>query len=85
MVKGTPVPRGLVFLLKSGEVVVDWGEGRVQDILTGDFLDFKESDYAGAVSDNDLEMLKKNGQVVSYDIRIVYLQSLPEPPRETID
>jgi hypothetical protein len=85
MTSGTPIPRGLVFVLKSGEVVVEWGEGRVQDILTGDFLDFKESDYAGAVSDSDLEVLKKNGQVVSYDNRIVVVQSLPEPPRETIE
>jgi hypothetical protein len=85
MTSGTPVARGLVFILQTGEIVVDWGEGRVQDILTGDFLEFEESDYGGAVTDSDLERLKDLGRVVSYTIHLVYLRPLPEPPRPTIE
>lgn len=82
---GFPVTRGLVFVLNSGEVVFDWGDGRVQDILTGEFHSFDERDYGRAVLDADLEMLKNNGRVESYDDRIVYIRHLPEPPRRTLD
>jgi hypothetical protein len=85
MPSGLPVSRGLVFFLNSGELVVDWGDGRVQDIMTGDFLEFEERNYGGAITDSDLELLKKNGRVISYDSRIVYLGPLPEPPRPTIE
>jgi hypothetical protein len=85
MPSGFPVSRGLVFVLGNGEVVFDWGDGRVQDILTGDFLEISDQDYGRAVLDSDLEMLKNNGRVESYDNRIVYLHPLPEPPRPTID
>ena len=85
MPRGFPVSRGLVFVLKSGEVVLDWGDGRVQDILSGDFISFEERNYSHAVTDSELESLKVNGRVESYDQRTVYLRPLPEPPRTTID
>lgn len=85
MTGGVPVTRSWVFVLKSGEVVIDWGDGRVQDILTGDFRRFEDQDYGRAVMDHDLESLKNNGRVESYDARKVVLRPLPEPPRSTID
>jgi hypothetical protein len=71
--------------MKSGEVVVDWGDGRVQDVLTGDFLPYTEQDYGGAVQDTDLAALQRNGRVEFYDARTIYLSPLPEPPRKTIE
>jgi hypothetical protein len=85
MPSGIPVTRDLVFVLKTGEIVLDWGDGRVQDIMTGEFLKFKESDYGRAVMDPDLEILRNNGRVEAYDNRRVFLRPLPEPPRPTID
>jgi hypothetical protein len=82
---GTPIPRDLVFVLKTGEFVVDWGDGRVQDIETGEFRPFKERDYGRAISDSDLDRLKIMGRVDSFDLRTVFLLPLPEPPRRTID
>lgn len=82
---GTPIPRDLIFVLKGGESVVDWGDGRVQDIETGRFLPFEERDFGRAISDRDLDRLINAGRVESYDPRVVYLRPLPEPPRRTID
>ncbi len=82
---GTPVPRDLVFVLKSGETVIDWGDGMVQDIMTGEFMPLEETDYGSPIGDSDLEMLKKNGQVESYDGNVVYVQSLPQRPWRTLD
>jgi hypothetical protein len=82
---GIPVPRSLVFVLKSGEVVFDWGDGRVQDVMTGEFLAFDETNYGRAVLDTELETLRNNGRVASFDARTVHLKPLPEPPRTTIE
>lgn len=85
MPTGNPVPRDLIFVLKSGEIVFDWGDGRVQDIMTGKFLRFKERDFGRAILDTDLEMLRNMGRVEAFDVRLVYLRPLPDPPRRMID
>jgi hypothetical protein len=85
MPSGMPVPRDLLFVLKTGEFVLDVGDARVQDVQTGDFLTFRERDYGRAILDGDLETLKNNGVVISYTPRVVYLRPLPEPPRRTIE
>lgn len=85
MPDGTPIPRDLIFVLRGGETVVDWGNGRVQDVESGRFYEFEERDFGRAVTDRDLDRLTNVGRVVSYDSRIVYLRPLPEPPRRTID
>lgn len=85
MSHGTPIPRDLLFVLNSGEYVVDWGDGRVQDVESGEFLNFKESDYGHAITDLDLDRLRNMGRITDYDARQVFLRPLPEPPRRTID
>jgi hypothetical protein len=85
MPRGIPVSRSLVFVLKSGDVVVDWGDGRVQDVLQGEFRPYDESDFGRAATDSDLESLKKNGRVEAYDAYMVYIRTLPEAPSKTID
>ncbi len=85
MNRGLAVPRSTIFRLQSGEVVIDWGDGRIQDILTGEFRTYNEHDFAGPVQDSDLESLRNNARVDAWDVRTVYLRPLPEPPRRTID
>ena len=85
MPAGVPVARSWVYVLRSGEVVVDWGDGRVQDIGSGDFLSVSESDYDRPVTDSELDHLKLNGRVESFDARLVHLLPLPEPPRPTME
>ncbi len=82
---GIPVARDLIFVLKSGETVVDWGDGRAKDIHTGELIQYEESDFGRAILDTDLDTLKNNGLVESYDAHIVYLQSLPQRPQRTLD
>ena len=85
MTRGMPVPRSLVFLMVTGEAVVDWGDGRVQDITSGGFMTYSESNYSRPLTDVELQTLKNNGRVEDYDDRMVYLRPLPEPPRKTIE
>ncbi len=65
--------------------MVDWGDGRVQDVENGHFLAFTERDFGHAVTDRDLDRLVNAGRIDSYDTRVVFLRPLPEPPRRTMD
>ena len=38
MVNGTPVNRDWVYVLQDGTIVIEWEEGTLQDVQTGDFL-----------------------------------------------
>lgn len=82
---GTPVLKEFMYILKDGAMVVDWGEGQVQDMMTGDFMPLRESDIGHKMTDRDLDLLKKRGRVSSYDLRTVYLMPLPEGNRKTLD
>jgi hypothetical protein len=85
MARGLAVSRSLVFVLETGEAVFDWGDGRVQDIMSGDFLSFSEGDHSRPITDAELQALKNNGRVEAYDNRTIYLRPLPDVPRQTID
>ncbi|MCL4561840.1 MAG: hypothetical protein M1281_14685 [Chloroflexi bacterium] len=82
---GTPVGRHCVVVLIDGNTVVDWGDGLVQDILSGEFFRCREEDISHTVLDAELEDLKHAGHVESYTAQQVYLRALPEPPRSTLD
>ena len=82
---GTPVLKEFMYILKDGAMVVDWGDGQVQDVMTGDFMLFRESDIGQKMTDRDLDLLKKRGRVASYDARTVYLMPLPEGNRKMLD
>ena len=82
---GTQVPKHYLYVLKDGAMVVDWGEGQVQDVMSGDFQSFKDSDIGHPMTDRELDVLMLRGRVVSYDSRCAYLAPLPEGTRKTLD
>jgi len=85
MTRGMPVARSLVFVLETGGIVVDWGDGRVQDPLTRAFIPCQESDVDRVVTDGGLNSLRNNGRLEVYDAATVFLRPLPEPPRKTLE
>jgi hypothetical protein len=85
MSDGTPVNRSSLVLLKNGIPAIDWGEGRFQDILSGDFLHCTENEIDHTIQDKELDQLILINRVYSYNINTVFLYPLPEPPRRTID
>ncbi len=76
-----PVARGYVLVLQDGQVVIDWGEGRYQEIVRGEFLTLPESEISHAAQDTELEYLKTLGQLLSFDRSHVYFPPLPEQHR----
>lgn len=86
MPSGTPLNRHWVVILRDGIPVYDWGDGLAQDLYTGDFLNFDGVvDYSHGITDAELDQLVRVGRVNTYDSQTVYVYSLPEPPRQTID
>ena len=83
MINGTPVNRDWVYVLQDGTVVIEWSEGTLQDVQTGDFL--KEGAFGHAVQDNELDRLRQLGRVEKFDNRTVYLRALPDFKRRTIE
>jgi len=81
MPSGFAINRHLVFVLKNGAVVVDWGNGWGADLDRGEFIRFTDQDFSHSIQDDELESLKRMGLVVEYDQSQVYLSYMPEPPQ----
>lgn len=80
MPAGYAINRQLVFVLKNGVIVVDWGNGWGADLERGEFIQFKEKDFSHSVQDDELESLKRMGLVSEYNQSQVLFVTLPEPP-----
>jgi len=85
MPSGIPIQRQWILALKNGSFVIDWGEGLYQDILTGDFESSVDLSAATPITDDELNLLRRAGRVDSFDLRQVYVRSLPERPHKPID
>lgn len=82
---GTPVNRQWVLVLRSGQVVIDWGDDLFQDVHEGDFLQCKEEDISHGVLDDELEILIRAGRVGHYDSKEIFFFKLPERHQNTIE
>lgn len=75
------MPRRAVFILADGSFVVQWDEGRVQELLSGRYRKIEDNDYGHAITNYELNQLKAAGRVEHYDQRFVWLYALPETNR----
>jgi hypothetical protein len=80
---GTPVDREWVYALGDGRIVVEWGEGTLQDIMTGDFL--PQGEFGHELLNHELDNLRVAGYIEDFDSRKVYLRPLPERKRTMLD
>lgn len=85
MPNGTPINRQWIFVTRKGVIAIDWGNGLAQDIVSGEFFEYKEALYSHPAGDRELDQLIRMGRVESYDRTTAYVYSLPELPRRTLD
>lgn len=79
---GIVVPRHHVFTLRDATFVVQWQEGRVQELLSGLHRPFNRvKDYAHAITDYELAQLRISGRVEHYNANYIWLANLPEGGR----
>ena len=82
---GTPVHRQWVLVLPNGEIVVDWGDGLVQNVFSGEFMQIGQTQTSTPVRNDELDMLVRASRVDHYDGQQVWFINLPERPVHTID
>ena len=85
MPSGVPIDRQWIYVLEDGRSIIDWGDDLVQDLLSGDFYANVDSDYSHPIRDDELELLKRAGRVERFNARHVFIFSLPERPRPTME
>lgn len=85
MTGGTPIEKQYVYVLRDGSFVVDWGDGQVQDLMTGEFRPCVEADFGHIIYDRELDILVRRGRVVDYNSQKVFLAPLPEGGRRMLD
>ena len=68
-----PVPRNRVFVLSDGIFVVQWEVNRVQDLLSGRYYSYSDTNFGNAITDYELKQLQNSGIVEDYDEELVYL------------
>ena len=85
MAKSTGIDRNWLMMLHSGVVVIDWGDGLYQEIVSGKFLHCNAEEISHIVTEAELMYLKKVGRIDDFDSRQVFLHVLPERPSKTLD
>ena len=75
---GMIVNRSCILVMPDGHTVVDWGDGRAQDLDTGNFFELSSDMTCYSVSEDDLAFLVKTGRILKYDHLNVHLASLPD-------
>jgi len=79
---GVAIERQYVTVIDDGSVVIDWGNGRLQDMLTGKFKAVPEEEPCTPVQDHELDRLVAAGRVETYNWRTVFVLALPEDLQE---
>ncbi len=85
MPEGLAINRRWVLVLNNGVIVIDWGEGVFQDLLTGELLRGLTLVGSHVIQDEQLLWLKRTGNIAGFDESNVYINNLPEIPRKTIE
>lgn len=85
MPEGLAINRRWVLVLNNGAIVIDWGDGVFQDLLSGEFLPEVSLIGSLVIQDEQLEWLKRTANIAGFDENCVYIKNLPEYPKKTID
>jgi hypothetical protein len=78
MPSGFAVTRQWICVQRDGAIILDWGDGRAIDLISGEFIPFDPAQFNHSVQDDELETLKRMGRVSSYDKNNVHIVSMPE-------
>lgn len=82
---GSAVPRYDVFVLKDKTSVVRWATNHVQDLRTGQFLNYDASQFDHSITDDELRQLQKESCVEHFTEQFVWLikKTSPQTTNET--
>jgi len=61
------INRKWIFLLKDGNAALDWGEGKAQILLSGEFTRYSADDYSHLLQDDELIPLVEAGRIADFN------------------
>ena len=85
MPNGTPLKRQWIFVTHDGVIAYDWGDGQAQDLVTGEFFSMPAAHAYLTANDTVLQQLVRMGVAETFDDDYLYVRTLPERPRRTLD
>jgi hypothetical protein len=85
LTEGTSINREWVLFTQDGRLIVDWGDGKYMDIVSGEFIDIQEHEISHHPTNEELDWLIHVDRVIKYDAKTVWFAKLPERPQRTID
>lgn len=68
-----PVPRSRVFVMVDGSFVVQWEQNRVQRLVDGRYVPYREDQFGSAIMDYELNQLRNTRLIADYDEEHVYI------------
>ena len=69
------INRKWFFVMNNGKLVLDWGQGKAQEVTSGKFVSYVPKNYAHAVEDQELIELVEKNRIVRFDQEKVVLKS----------
>lgn len=85
MTAAVPINRHWVIVLNNGDIVIDWGAGIFQDILSGKFLSAIDQTASHAIQDDECSWLQQGGYIQGFDSAQVYVSDLPQQQKPPIE
>jgi len=85
MTAAVPISRHWVIVLHNGDIVIDWGEGVFQDVISGAFLPTVDQAGSHAIQNDECAWLESSGVIQGYDAAQVYVTHLPMRQRESLE
>jgi hypothetical protein len=85
MPSALPINRQWVIVLNNGDVIIDWGDGVFQDVMSGTFLTAVDQTGSHPVQDDECSWLEKAGAIQGFDKFQVYVFDLPIRSKKSIE
>ncbi len=85
MTSAVSINRQWVIVLCNGDIVVDWGDGVFQDVMSGSFLPVVDQTGSHPVQDNECSWLEKAGAIQGFDKFQVYVYDLPARLKKSLE
>ena len=85
MTAAVPINRHWVIVLNNGDVVIDWGDGVFQDVISGEFLTTVNQTGSHAIQNDECVWLESSGVIQGYDTAEVYVTHLPLRHQQSLE
>lgn len=85
MIAAVPISRQWVIVLHNGDIVIDWGDGVFQDVISGMILFKVDQSGSHTIQNDECAWLESRGVIQGFDAAQVYVTHLPLRHQESLE